>query len=184
MSSAVKQGKDARPSRRARTRTARRSRVAPARKRARDGADGHDALGFLADDHRRVAGLLAQVEEDPAVLHQAQHDLEVHDRLEEELLYPALEQLLGDEGLGLVEDLRLSHAHVKVRLIELSILGTGEEFERKLSELRERLERHLEEEESKLFARARRALGPARLQELRVRIELRQDELKGGLYPA
>lgn len=177
---------DGRPRRTRKPATSGRSRVGPARRRGRTVAaevEEQDALAFLARDHRRVAELLGQVTEDPAVLHQAQRELEVHDRLEEELLYPALEQILGQDGAELVEDLRLSHAHVKVRLIELSILGEGEEFERKLAELRERLERHLEEEEASLFARARRALPGARLQELRVRIELRQDELKGGLYP-
>jgi iron-sulfur cluster repair protein YtfE (RIC family) len=180
---AGKKGGHGPPRRTRKPATAGRSRVGPARRSGRTVAEKPDALAFLARDHRRVADLLGQVPEDPAVLHQAQHELEVHDQLEEELLYPALEQILGEEGAELVEDLRLSHAHVKVRLIELSILGGGQEFERKLAELRERLERHLEEEEKSLFARARRALPGARLQELRVRIELRQDELTGGLYP-
>ena len=153
--------------------------------RRRAARAGKDALEFLAQAHRRLDALFAQAERDPRALVELQHAVQVLGRLEEEILHPVLRQALGEPAAALVDEARREHAWLKVRLIELSQAAALDPpvLARRLPWLRERLHRHMGEEERQLFARVRRALSRRRLAELGARLQAREDELNGGLYP-
>jgi hypothetical protein len=145
---------------------------------------GLDALALLAQAHRRLDALFAQAEQDARALPELQHAVHVHGRLEEELLHPVLGQVLGEPSAALLEDARREHAWLKVRLIELSTMAPPPPvLSSRLHWLRERLRKHVAIEERQLFSRARRALSRRRLAELGARLQTREDELNGGLYP-
>lgn len=134
-----------------------------------------NAIELLKEDHQLAISLIDELETaddeagtDPVQtenfnkLHQA---LIVHTRMEEEVFYPALENL--DETRDMIKDADQEHEQVNQLLTQLSSQAPNEEeFQEALAELRSRLEDHIEEEENELFPQAEQLLGQQRLQEM------------------
>ena len=145
-----------------------------------------DPMALLKEDHSTVLDLIDQLEEaqgtgnhsEAAKLFDQLNDaLTLHTRIEEAVLYPALEAFTET-----TEAVKLSveeHEEVSQLLVDLSDTHTGEaEFEDRFAELRERVQSHIEEEEDNLLPDAERLLGERRLQEMGRQIEqLRKGKL-------
>ena len=134
-----------------------------------------NALEFLKQDHQEAMSLIDQLEmsdQDAAsnqsktlLFNQLKQALTLHTRMEEQLLYPALQnnELTGD----IISEAYEEHQTVDEILSEMSgIAATNDDFSNKLAELRENIEHHVEEEENEMFPKAEQILGEHRLQEM------------------
>jgi len=114
---------------------------------------------MLRDDHKKVKGLFEEFEQaDDAkakqrIVETALTELEVHNKLEEELIYPAIRAEIGDE---VQMDKALEEHHVVHGLIgELKKMKPSDDrYEAKFTVLAENVTHHIKEEESDMFPQA------------------------------
>ncbi len=144
-----------------------------------------NAIAQLKNDHQLFRGLLAKLEDTSenakktrhALFAELKRELVAHATLEEEFLYPAVEEVADEEH---AEDLKHSyeeHHVVDVLLDELTILKVDDEaWGAKVHVLRENLVHHLEEEEEDLFPYAQKVIDAAELDELGLDMADRRDE--------
>lgn len=127
--------------------------------------DENDPIVLLESDHRRFEQLLKQGEETTEravkrrteVLQTLTAALNVHEALEERLLYPALEP--HDEIRGTILEGYQEHHVADLILRELRTLAKGnEKWSAKFKVLKENIEHHIEEEEGQMFRMARSLL--------------------------
>jgi hemerythrin-like domain-containing protein len=135
-----------------------------------------NAIELLKQDHQEAMTLIEELEIadedtdeeetlDVQTFSRLQSALKLHTRMEEEVFYPALEQF--GETRDLVQEAYREHEQVDELLAQLSILKpTEESFQELLSELRDSIEHHVEEEEGEMFPKAEELCGPERLNEL------------------
>lgn len=135
----------------------------------------------LIKDHERVKGILEELVESSAsakqrrkkLLDTLREELLVHEKLEEELVYPALERRKATRDLTL-EGYQEHHV-VDLLVEELESLDFDDKaWKAKLTVLQENLLHHLDEEESHLFPQAEQTLDDSQLR----RIEQQLDEAR------
>ncbi|MDQ3937138.1 MAG: hemerythrin domain-containing protein [Chloroflexota bacterium] len=132
-----------------------------------------DALKMLKEDHDRVRKMLEQgdsttergVKTRTELFGRLKHELEIHERMEEEVLYPAL------KGHAKARELALEgyeeHHVVDTILAELEQTDPSDEtWSAKFTVARENLEHHIEEEEKEMFPATRQAFSEQELEEL------------------
>jgi hemerythrin-like domain-containing protein len=121
-----------------------------------------DALSLLEKDHRRFEQLLKRGEEttEAAVkgrmelLKTITAELNLHELVEEKILYPALKA--HPEARDIVLEGYQEHHVADVLTRELLQLPTGDEqWGAKFKVLKESLEHHIQEEEREMFVKAR-----------------------------
>jgi iron-sulfur cluster repair protein YtfE (RIC family) len=140
------------------------------------------ATELLQADHRAVEALFADCQKAPtsqklALLDELRSLLEVHAQLEEEIFYPALQQLVARSGDESVAEAYDEHKQVKDLLIALATRKPGDaDFQNMLDELEDSVEDHVEEEEEVLFVKAEE-MGEVKLEELGRRMEARRKEI-------
>jgi hypothetical protein len=141
-----------------------------------------DAITLLKEDHDRVKKMLSEGE---ATTERAEKtrtelftrlktELEIHERIEEEVLYPALKQ--HEESRDLAFEGYEEHHVVDQILAELEVTPvTDETWTAKFKVAKENLEHHMEEEEGEMFKAARQAFSREELEELGAKMaELKQ----------
>jgi hypothetical protein len=121
-----------------------------------------DALTLLKEDHRLFKKLLEDGDETTeravkgrtALLERLTAELKAHERIEEEILYPALKR--HEEAKEIVLEGYQEH-HVADLIVEElhQTPVTDERWGAKFSVLKENIEHHIEEEEGDLFKKAR-----------------------------
>lgn len=149
-----------------------------------------NAIELLKQEHQEALSVLDELEiaeEDLEEAESAQGQqaftrlhglLKEHTRIEEEIFYPALEQF--NETRELVREAYREHEQVDELLAQLSGLEpVAEEFQDLLSELRDSLDQHIEEEEGELFPKAEELCGPTRLNELGQQMERLKHQSSG-----
>jgi iron-sulfur cluster repair protein YtfE (RIC family) len=128
---------------------------------------------LLKKDHEKVAGLFEKLDATTEraiktrdeLFTKLKNELDLHARIEESLLYPALQQF--EESSDLTMEAIEEHRVVKRLLAELEAEAKDtEEWTAKLTVLKENVEHHIEEEEKELFKVARQVLGKEELSEL------------------
>lgn len=125
-----------------------------------------DAIRLLTDDHQKVKQLLSQYEEvkedtgrKRAIAEQVIRELMVHERIEEDVFYPAYRSAADKEGKELVAESKEEHHVVDNIMEELqSVDLDDEQFDAKFKVLKENVEHHIEEEEGEMFPDARKIL--------------------------
>ena len=101
---------------------------------------------------------------------QLKNELDVHARIEEEILYPVLEEF--DETRDISLEAYEEHALVKQLLEELaSAPKDDEQWTAKFTVLKENIEHHVEEEEGEMFKKARKVLSEDEIEELGERLQ-------------
>lgn len=132
-----------------------------------------NAVALLKADHTKVKSLLKELDDTteravktrPELLAQIRKEMIVHEAIEEEIFYPALQDL--KKASDLVNESYEEHHVVDVLLDELAALDPSDEvFTAKATVLRESIQHHIGEEEEHLFPRAERLLGKRELEEL------------------
>ena len=141
-----------------------------------------DALKLLKEDHDRVKKMLAEGESTTErgektreeLFARLKSDLEIHERMEEEVLYPALKSHPKARDLAL-EGYEEHHV-VDTILAELEQTPpSDEQWGAKFKVAKENLEHHIEEEETQMFPKARNAFSDDELEQMGQRMaEIRQ----------
>jgi iron-sulfur cluster repair protein YtfE (RIC family) len=146
-----------------------------------------NGIELLKKDHREALDLLGELElsdespgTDPSYtekFNRLKEALKLHTKIEEEYLYPVMEEL--EETRGLVEEAYEEHETVDELLAQLSIMAPQpNEFQELLVRLRGSLESHIRKEEDELFPMVEENLDREELDVLGSRME----ELKRGAY--
>ena len=160
-----------------------------------------DAITLLKQDHDKVKDMLRELEQMPAgqpeqrraLAEKIMHELMVHERIEEEIFYPAVEQA-GETGLKEVEHSVEEHALVDNIIAQLEAVDlASDDFEGTVRVLKENVFHHIKDEEEKMFPYAQKKLGAklgklgtemmahkAQIEREMVRDGLMKDEAKQG----
>ena len=148
-------------------------------------ANGVDAIELLKEDHRNVAKIFKRFEKlqkgdsddesKRALVERACAALTVHTRVEEEIFYPAVRDVLRDEVLG--EEALVEHSTAKDLIVSLEALEPGEPFyDATFTVLAEYVKHHVKEEETEMFPQVRNA--KLDLNALGAQMKQRKDELE------
>jgi iron-sulfur cluster repair protein YtfE (RIC family) len=133
---------------------------------------------LLKDDHEKVAGLLEKIDETTEratkgreeLFTQLKNELDIHTRIEEEILYPVLEEYEETRDISL--EAYEEHALVKQLLGELAAAPKNDEqWTAKFTVLKENIEHHVEEEEGEMFKKARKVLSEDEIENLGDRLQ-------------
>lgn len=134
------------------------------------------ATELLKKQHRDVKALFkrakkAAADERSEILDEIAQKLAHHMRIEEEIFYPAIEEVGTKKAGEIVPEAYEEHHVVKLVLDELpSVDPENERFEAKMTVLEELIQHHVDEEESEMFQIAEK-LGDERLKELGAELE-------------
>jgi hypothetical protein len=147
-----------------------------------------DAFELLKKDHERVSGIFEKLEPTTErgvktreeLFTQLKRELDIHARIEEEILYPVLKKAKETEEITL--EAYEEHHVVKQLLAELEELPKDDEtWGAKLTVLKENVEHHVEEEEDEMFKDARKVLSKEEIETLGERLEAAKQEQKKAL---
>jgi len=132
-----------------------------------------DAVLLIEQDHRHVEDLFKHFEtagpqayktKDDLVL-QITSELQAHAAIEEEIFYPAVVAMAGEDGKELVQEAVEEHQQVKQLLAELGQMTAEDDgFDDTVQTLIDNVRHHVEEEESEMLPQApspRRGPAPA-----------------------
>jgi hypothetical protein len=139
-----------------------------------------DALSMLRKQHREVEALFKKAEKAKnadmrrEVVDLIVTKLEMHTKLEEEIVYPAIREVQSKKAEEMVLEAYEEHAVVKLVLAQLPDVDPEDErFHAKITVLKELVEHHVEEEEKEMFKLAQklgkdelRSLGEQMMQEM------------------
>jgi hemerythrin superfamily protein len=143
-----------------------------------------NALDLLKDDHRRVEKLLEQMgstsEDDVSrreeLFREFTAEMQAHEIVEEEILYPALKE--NPKAKEVVLEGYEEHHVVDVILNELNgVAYDDEQWAAKFSVMKENVEHHIEEEEEDMFEKAEEILDESELEEMGARMLERKKAL-------
>jgi hemerythrin-like domain-containing protein len=150
-----------------------------------------DVITLLKADHQVVKKLLKQLEETTEratktrqeLFARVQHELKVHEAIEEEIVYPAFREKARMQDIVL--ESYQEHHVVNLIMEELSDESVNDEtWGPKLKVMQENVEHHVEEEEGKMFPMARKLFSDAELKELGEQAAARKQELKSDSLAA
>lgn len=146
----------------------------------------NDPIALLETDHRRFEDLLKLGEETTEramtrrgqVLDALTSELNVHEAIEEKILYPALKP--HAEARDIVLEGYQEHHVADILVKELHACARDDErWGAKFKVLKESLEHHIQEEEGNMFRTARAVLGREELNDLGARMKKLKAELEG-----
>jgi hemerythrin superfamily protein len=131
-----------------------------------------NALDLIENDHQRLNQMFEQAltSDDPAarraLLQRIRAELVAHERMEEDVFYPAL-RAASEKAKDIVLEGYEEHHVIDLILDEMfDVPEDSEQWHAKLKVLHENLEHHIKEEEEEMFARARKAMSRAELDAL------------------
>jgi iron-sulfur cluster repair protein YtfE (RIC family) len=142
-----------------------------------------DAFELLKKDHEKVSGIFEKLEPTTErgvktreeLFAQLKQELEIHSKIEEQILYPVLKE--AEETHDITLEAFEEHNVVKTLLTELDELSKDDEtWEAKLTVLKENVEHHVEEEEGEMFKKARKVLSSEQIEALGTRLEAAKKE--------
>jgi hemerythrin-like domain-containing protein len=144
-----------------------------------------DAMKLLEEDHRKVKKLLEEGDKTTEqatkrrteLLNELLMELRIHETIEEEIFYPALEEHAKTKEIAL-EGYEEHHAVDNIAEELVALDPSDETWAAKFTVMKENIEHHIEEEEGEMFTKARQALDEAELSELADMMESRRNELR------
>ena len=147
-----------------------------------------NAFTLLKQDHKTVADLLEKIDQTTErgiktredLFTKLKTELDVHAKIEETILYPALEN--EEETRDITLEAFEEHRLVKQLLSELeSMSKDAEEWTAKFTVLKENIEHHVEEEEGEMFESARKVLSKEDQETLGTQLEQAKKEEKAAM---
>ncbi|BAT53838.1 hemerythrin HHE cation binding domain-containing protein [Nostoc sp. NIES-3756] len=130
-------------------------------------AKATDILSLIEAEHRQVEQLFTQIEKAkgnkiPSYFQEIYKALNLHARTEELAFYPALREY--EETQEYIEEAEEEHEDVSVLLEEIKAMKPNDpEFLEKISELKQAVQHHVEEEESEIFDAVRECMSEEQL---------------------
>ena len=137
-----------------------------------------NAFTLLKQDHEKMAGIMEKIDGTTEratkgreeLFTQLKNELDIHARIEEEILYPTLEEYEETRDISL--EAYEEHALVKQLLEELAAAPKDDErWTAKFTVLKENVEHHVEEEEGEMFKKARKVLSEDEIENLGDRLQ-------------
>jgi len=137
-----------------------------------------NAFTLLKQDHEKMAGIMEKIDGTTEratkgreeLFTQLKNELDIHARIEEEILYPTLEEYEETRDISL--EAYEEHALVKQLLEELAAAPKDDErWTAKFTVLNENVEHHVEEEEGEMFKKARKVLSEDEIENLGDRLQ-------------
>ncbi|CAE6815623.1 hypothetical protein R75461_05854 [Paraburkholderia nemoris] len=125
-----------------------------------------DAIAFLESEHRAVERLFAafektgedQLDAKGTLARRACEELTMHAMIEEELLYPAAQEVLPEDKKKDVDEAYVEHFLVKTLIEKFATLKPGADgFDATFTVMAESVRHHVKEEELELFPELRRS---------------------------
>jgi len=123
-----------------------------------------DAIALLIEDHETVKSMFEQYEELGDRAHvskqklalQICEELTKHTMIEEEIFYPAVRKAIKDEDM--MDEAVVEHASAKDLIAQIQSMDPTEDlYDAKVKVLSEMIEHHVEEEETEMFPKVRKA---------------------------
>ena len=119
-----------------------------------------DAIALLTEDHARVAQLFARFDklqsdgrQKALLVERICDELELHTRIEEEIFYPSLRAMIGDDDL--MDRAVVEHETAKPLIEQLRALRPGDfHYDAKVTVLGDYIRHHVDEEQRQLFPKA------------------------------
>ena len=133
----------------------------------------NDPFKLLKEDHKKVAKLFKELEgageraikTKENLFEQLKSELELHAQIEEEYMYPMLEE--AEETKDMTLEAYEEHDIVKNLIVEMEDEEIGSDvWEAKLKVMKENVEHHVTEEEEELFPEAEDVLSGEQLEQL------------------
>lgn len=135
-----------------------------------------NAIDLLKQDHEKVKGLLAKLNETTSraektrskLLQQISEELRIHTQIEEEIFYPAFKAAGKSSEESMFYEATEEHKAVEQQVLpdlENSDLNS-EAFTGRAKVLQEMIEHHVKEEETEMFPKAQELLNKQELEEL------------------
>lgn len=122
-------------------------------------ASASSVTDMLRKDHKKVKNLFEEFEKagnataKQRIVETALTEHEVHSKLEEELIYPAIRAEIDDDDL--MDEVLEEHHVVHRLLVELKNMKPNDErYDAKFTVLAETVQLHIKEEESEMFPKA------------------------------
>lgn len=128
---------------------------------------GPDVIAMLREDHKRVSALFERFDK---IKDEAKHTqkqalvdeicvaLTIHATLEEEILYPAARDALGEKGHELLDEAEVEHATAKDLVAQLESASPGDAlYDAKVAVLGEYIKHHVKEEHDEMFPKLRKS---------------------------
>jgi hemerythrin-like domain-containing protein len=104
--------------------------------------------------------------------------IEIHARIEEELFYPAVVKLRSGEARAIVRDGLEEHQALEGLLAEIDQMDADDQlYDERIAALRDSVERHLRDEEDRIFTQALSHLSEARLEKIGSDMQARKEKL-------
>ncbi|MGC2423097.1 MAG: hemerythrin domain-containing protein [Nitrospirota bacterium] len=125
---------------------------------------------LLQQDHREISQMISQMQKTSGrkreqLFSQCSDALEMHMQIEEDYLYPALEDI--DETKDLVRDSYEEHKMVKKLIKDMEKLNVDDQkWDAKLMAMKENIDHHVQQEETVLFRQAPKVLSREELEDL------------------
>ena len=142
-----------------------------------------DALKMLEDDHKTVKKILDDLESTTErgvktrdeLFTRFKKEMQVHEAIEEEILYPALKE--HEKAKDIALEGYEEHHVVDQIMTELDGLSYDDEtWGAKLKVMKENIEHHIEEEEGEMFEKARQIFSKEELEKMGERMEARKKQ--------
>jgi hemerythrin superfamily protein len=146
-----------------------------------------DPFGLLEEDHKKVKKLLEELDSTTErgvktrteLFAKIKQEMQVHEAIEEEILYPALKE--HPKAKEIVLEGYEEHHVVDTLMGELQATPVDDEkWGAKLSVMKENIEHHIEEEEDEMFAKARTVFDQDELDSLGDRMKARKEALEAA----
>jgi hemerythrin superfamily protein len=141
-----------------------------------------DPIKMLREDHQKVQELFRRFEQSEdeqtknEIAQTAIQELTVHATLEEEIFYPAAQEVIEEEDL--IDEAQEEHHVAKLLMNELrKMKAKDQRFDAKFKVLAESVKHHIEEEEAELFPMLQGKLDSEALGE---QLESRKQKLQQG----
>ena len=145
-----------------------------------------EATTLLIKDHEAVKKLFEQFEAagdaaykvKKAIFETIKSELLIHMDIEDSIFYPAVKAQPSEELKDEIREADEEHHVAKLLLAEISKMKPeDEEYDAKVTVLRENIEHHVEEEEGELFPNTRKRLDDEMLEQLGEEMEERKEAL-------
>jgi hemerythrin superfamily protein len=139
-----------------------------------------DAIELLEEQHREVDDLFEEIEEAEAsekreIFDEIADQLAIHATIEEKHFYPACRDAKTED---ILREALEEHLSVKRLIADLMAMDPGDEqFDAKVTALKEQVQHHVEEERKDLFPKARKLLDKEMLEALAQEMTATQENL-------
>ena len=149
---------------------------------------GQDAISLLKADHKKVKGLLDELEKSTErapkkrekLLGQIENELKIHTYIEETIFYPAFREAVAKkEDREMYFEALEEHHVVKLVLPEMKATDpSSEPFGAKAKVLKELVTHHAKEEEREMFKEAKKVMDQDELDRLGEKMAAKKAELQ------